>query len=289
MKSFPQYTFFRSKYGEELLIDVVELKDIKKYLFDIQVHSLTYYDITFITEGSGFFHIDDRKYEICPGDIIFSVPGEVRCWDIYSIQNGYALIFEEEFLLSFFKDPAFIRRLSYFRPEAERKMTLAGKARTEILPLLGTIRQEIEIYQPQHEHILRAVLYEVLMRIDRAYKQYGPPLPLHAEKAFSRHMNRFASLLDKEWSSHRDVAYYADKLCLTTGYLNEIVNQVYGVSAKKYIRQRVMQEAKKLLKYTSLPIVEISERLNFNTDSYFIRYFREYEGVTPLKYRNQKE
>ena len=50
--SIPQYTFYKTKYGSELLIDVVELKYIKRFLSENPIHTLTYYDITFITEGA---------------------------------------------------------------------------------------------------------------------------------------------------------------------------------------------------------------------------------------------
>ena len=100
--SIRPYKFYKNKYGSELLIDIVELKNIKKYLCANTVHTLTYYDITFITEGKGDFNIDNRHYEVAPHDIIFSRPGEIRTWDTEHIINGYALIFEEEFLSSFF-------------------------------------------------------------------------------------------------------------------------------------------------------------------------------------------
>lgn len=54
-KSIPRYTFYKSKYGSELLVDVVELKYVKRFLAEGTVHTLTYYDITFITEGEGGF------------------------------------------------------------------------------------------------------------------------------------------------------------------------------------------------------------------------------------------
>ena len=56
--SIPRYTFYKNKYGSELLIDVVELKYVKRFLAESAVHTLTYYDITFVTEGEelGYFH-----------------------------------------------------------------------------------------------------------------------------------------------------------------------------------------------------------------------------------------
>lgn len=44
--NIPQYDFYKHKYGDELLIDVVPLNTIKKYLKEQPVHILTYYDIT---------------------------------------------------------------------------------------------------------------------------------------------------------------------------------------------------------------------------------------------------
>ena len=88
-KSIPRYTFYKHKYGSELLVDVVELKNVKKFLDINPVHTLTYYDITFVTEGSGSFSIDNQQYDVCPGDVIFSKPGEIRNWDKDHIINGY--------------------------------------------------------------------------------------------------------------------------------------------------------------------------------------------------------
>ena len=102
--SIPRYTFYKHKYGSELLVDVVELKYVKKFLAKSTVHTLNYYDITFITEGKGAFSVDNQTYEAIPCDVLFSKPGEIRNWDTHHIINGYALIFEEEFLSSLFKD-----------------------------------------------------------------------------------------------------------------------------------------------------------------------------------------
>ena len=91
----PQYTFYKTKYGSELLIDVVELKYIKRFLSENPIHTLTYYDITFITEGEGTFSIDNQNYEATPCDVFFSQSGEIRSWDTNHITNGYAMIFAD--------------------------------------------------------------------------------------------------------------------------------------------------------------------------------------------------
>ena len=135
--NIPQYDFYKHKYGDELLIDVVPLNTIKKYLKEQPVHILTYYDITLITSGEGEFLIDHQANRVKPQDIIFTRPGEIRKWDDKTIQDGFALIFEEEFLLSFFNDPAFLRNLSYFHTERRSsKLSLHKKAYARISGLI---------------------------------------------------------------------------------------------------------------------------------------------------------
>ena len=138
MKSvIPRYNFYKTKYGSELLIDVVDLKYTRKFLTKGSVHILTYYDITFITEGEGNFTISNRTHQATPGDVFFSKPGEVRSWDTDRIGNGYALIFEDTFLTSFFKDPLFVRHLPFFRMgKTANKLHLPDGLYSRMLQLL---------------------------------------------------------------------------------------------------------------------------------------------------------
>lgn len=287
MKSIPQYSFHKKKYGDELLIDVVDLHFIKKYTKNIPSHTLTYYDITFITEGSGFFRIDDKSYTVQPNEIIFSVPGEVRSWDKENIIGGHALIFEEEFLLSFFNDPAFIRSLSYFQSGRETALlSLDDGSFRELTTLVARIRQEILQYRNSEKHILRAMLYEALALIDREYRKQKSRAKV-GNISSNRHATSFAALVENHYLTTRHINFYADKLCLTPNYLNEKVQQAFGVSTKCYIQNRLLIEAKRLLQYTDKTVLDISESLAFENSSYFIRFFRKHTGMTPLKFRNK--
>ena len=81
------------------------------------------------------------------------------------------------------------------------------------------------------------------------------------------------------------VQFYASRLAVTSNYLNRIVRQSLGQSTKQYIQNRRIEEAKRLLRYTSLPISDIAEKLNYDTASYFVRAFSKATGTTPLQYR----
>lgn len=284
-RAIPRYTFYKNKYGSELLVDVVDLKSIKKYLEKTPVHTLTYYDITFITEGTGSFSIDNQVYKACSGDVIFSKPGEIRTWDKDGITNGYALIFEEEFLSSFFKDDQFVRHLSFFDSgKTASRLHPADFLFIRLLQQIHNIKEEISLYGRHGDHILRAQLYEILMLLDRVYTEEGIPFASPKEGR-SLHIDNFVHWVDTSFKEEHAVAYYADKLCLTPNYLNELVTLSMQISAKQYISNKIIGEAKRLLAYTDLPVSEIAAILTYETVSYFIRFFRMHTGQTPLAYR----
>ncbi|MDR2914544.1 MAG: helix-turn-helix domain-containing protein [Tannerella sp.] len=283
MKAVPQYDFYKMKYGEELLIDIVLLDDIKKYMEVHPVHTLSYFDITFIEDGEGAFSVDDKHYMVGRGDVVFSMPGEIRTWDKDRIKSGYALIFEEEFLLSFFNDPQFLLHLSFFNPWRISAKVSVSDIQTRVHELIRSILSEIRDYQAKDKHILRALLYEMLMLLHREYKKQTIP---DGKNNSNRHAHTFMTLVNKDFRDHHDIKYYADKLCITPNHLNEVVKKTVGINVKLYIQNKLLLEAKKLLSYTSLSVSEISERLSFDNPSYFIRFFKSRTGFTPLYYRN---
>ena len=97
----------------------------------------------------------------------------------------------------------------------------------------------------------------------------------------------FMSLLDTHINEHRDVLFYADKLCITPRYLRKItMENVLSESPKAIIDKRLIVEIKVLLQSTELSIQEIADRLNFPDQSYLSRYFKMNCGITPSEYRN---
>ena len=282
----PRYTFYKNKYGSELLIDVVELKYVKKFLSQSSVHTLTYYDITFVTEGEGKFSIDNQTNEAASRDVFFSKPGEIRNWDTRHIVNGYALIFEDEFLSSLFKDSLFVQHLSFFQSgKTSSKLQLPDELYMRILQILHNIKTEIDSYRQNDVYVLRALLYEVLMLLDRAYLKMTSMEEGRSREVSNNHVSKFMNLVATHAKEQHSVQYYADKLCITPNYLNEMITSTMGFSAKQYIQGKVMEEAKRLLVYTDFPIADIAFELCFSTVSYFIRSFRQHTGETPLLYR----
>jgi AraC-like DNA-binding protein len=64
------------------------------------------------------------------------------------------------------------------------------------------------------------------------------------------------------------------------------VKDITKLSILDWINNVVILHIKRRLRTTNDTILQISEDLNFQTASTFIRYFRQHTGTTPLKFRN---
>lgn len=99
--------------------------------------------------------------------------------------------------------------------------------------------------------------------------------------------HQFMSLLDTHINEHRDVLFYAGKLCITPRYLRKItMENILSESPKAIIDKRLIVEIKILLQSAELSIQEIADKLNFPDQSYLSRYFKMNCGITPTEYRN---
>ena len=109
----------------------------------------------------------------------------------------------------------------------------------------------------------------------------------HSGKSSIRIFKEFIKLATTEFRKHRDVAYYANKLCVTPKYLSTIVKDISKNKASRWIEILVVSEAKNLLHYSDMTIQEIAYNLNFPNPSFFGAYFKKYTGMTPGEYRKR--
>lgn len=98
----------------------------------------------------------------------------------------------------------------------------------------------------------------------------------------------FMLALFRLYRKERDVACYAKMQHLTPRYFSTIIKEKSGNSALQWIVQMVITEAKQLLEGSGLSIKEIANQLNFPTQSFFGKYFKQYVGISPKGYRKSK-
>lgn len=154
-----------------------------------------------------------------------------------------------------------------------------------------------------YEHYLE-LLISLLKATDSPYRLeaaqhltlamfYGYSFSTHqpfetGEKGRQGLYHKFITLLQQHYTHKRSVAYYADRLCITPKYLSEVTKDTCGRSAANIIQERVITECKALLYSTNKSIQEISDLMNFSTQSEFGKYFKRITGISPKQYREEK-
>lgn len=100
-------------------------------------------------------------------------------------------------------------------------------------------------------------------------------------------LNEFSVLLSQNYETQHEVGFYADRLCITPGYLYKLTYPATGMSPKEIIDRQLESAIKYYLSDTDLSVKNIAEKLHFNDTSYMCRFFRRLNGVSPMEYRNQ--
>ena len=98
-------------------------------------------------------------------------------------------------------------------------------------------------------------------------------------------VQEFITNVYKHYQKHREVNYYADQLCITPSYLSGLIKSKTGKPALQWIIDLVISDAKHQLQYSNASIKEITARLNFPTQSFFGKYFKQYVGMSPKAFR----
>lgn len=95
----------------------------------------------------------------------------------------------------------------------------------------------------------------------------------------------FVKLVKEHFRKERQLKFYADKLCITPRYLSRVVKECTGSSAAEWIELTVVLEARALLKSTNMTVQQISDELNFPSQTFFGKYFKRRVGMSPKEYR----
>lgn len=281
-----RYNFNKTKYGTHLLIDLVRIESLEGYVNVKKPFFSTFYNILLIKKGTAEIIIDNKKSKVDKNSIVSFSPMQICEWKMKNMPKGLYLIFEEEFLSTYFKDTDFVKKLTLFQANSPNQVIQLTDSDAKYLEnLFLKVEKEILNRNIKNIHFLRALLYQILAWLDEEYiNQKLNDAPISKNDM----VIRFEKLVDEYYSKEHSVSFYAKKMNISSGYLNDINKKNNNISAKQYITNRIFLEAKRFLNYSSLSVSEIAWKLSFKDESYFIRAFKKFSGYTPKNYRNLK-
>lgn len=275
--------FHRTKYGRELLVDVIRAREIPGLDVGGEPHVLTFYEIFLVTSGHGTLRLDGRTHRLSSGSVFFTSPGQPRQWSTRGI-DGLCLFFTAEFVEEFFRDPLFLFTLPYFhRADVSTHMKLRLHEARALAERFGAMKREIRTLRPDSPHALRAALYDTLVQIARRFATHNGDAPAANPTA-----SRLRRLIERDFAAHHRPSHYARALGITVGHLNQLARLHLGRSAGVVVRERLALEARRQLTYTDLTAADVGFALGFEDPAYFSRFFRRATSMSPTEYRRAR-
>lgn len=130
--------------------------------------------------------------------------------------------------------------------------------------------------------MLQMMLKRYLILCTRLFK-----LQKHSDvKAFDSDLIRaFNFLVEQHFKTKHTVAEYADLLHKSPKTLSNIFSKIGKKTPLKFIQERKMLEARRLLKYSDLQIQEVAYELGYEDVQAFSRFFKNQEGRSPSKFK----
>lgn len=287
MNEIKLYKFQRCKYGADQRCDAMEFADIKPGILKFPIHRESFFCFILIEEGSATLRLNGEEATVGAKTIICGLPGELWEWKERPHIEGKVVIFEPDFIMSVVKDPLLLQRPSFLHADVHNPfIKLSEKGFLWIRDIIIEMMEEVKS-PVKFQDLLRAQLWHLILLIEKEYQMN--PNSVVSQLPQRNYVAGFVNLVGVSLYRHHDVEYYADRLCITANYLNKISHSALGMSARKYIHERVVSEAKNLLSITKMNVNQVADILGFDSSNYFIRFFKKKTGMTPGEYKDNHQ
>ena len=140
--------------------------------------------------------------------------------------------------------------------------------------------------------VLRNLVFELLhfgMKIQPAAKSEKQLI-----NASQRISTLFLELLERQFPIDEDhqtfglrsASDFSNQLNVHVNHLNRAVKETTEKTTSQIIAERILQEAKILLKHSAWTVSEIAYALGFTEVTHFNNFFKKHVQLSPLKFRN---
>ena len=253
----------------------------------IPAYSQDFFQIFFSTGFTVKCQIDGSQYNHSNDFISFGVPNQVFTMDIRKLNpksNGYIILFKPHFLKMLDNSSKKNQFEKLLQVSSEQIIYLNSAEKKNLKKIFDNIYSEFDKCLKGCDIIIQSYLLILLQETARLFypKLENKSALLTREQQI---FQDFKILLEQNGSTIKSPFYYAQKLNLSTVYLNEVINKLTRKSLSRTIKTKCVLSAKTYLLQTNLTVSEIAFRLGFNDTSNFSRFFKRETGILPSKFK----
>lgn len=263
--------------------DIITLGDKANYS-DVLPHRHNFYELMVFTAGSGIHEIDFKEFKIEKNSVHFVSPTQVHKLKSPNAR-GYVVCFREEFL-PLNPGQSFVDAFQFYDfTRYSPVIKMEENVFRNLLEITAVLNSGLESTSTLNREILSSYLNIILLKIKEYFIDHCI-FETNSIATGNPKIQEFKKLIALHYIDHYTVFQYAGMLNISTNYLNALSKKETGRTATDFMHERILLEAKRLLYATTLSVKEIASALHFDSDAYFVRFFKKNVGQTPLDYRN---
>ncbi|MEM7656173.1 MAG: helix-turn-helix transcriptional regulator [Bacteroidota bacterium] len=251
-------------------------------------HRHAYHTIIWVESAKGIHHLDSFRFPLGERQLYFLNPDQVHFLEIAGEPQGCVLTFEDRFVNQAGIRQEFLNDLQLFADcEAPAPVSVSEEQQAQLIHYLQAMGAAMEGEKAYQAEELGALLKLFLIHSKRLMDQQQLQKTTPANRAFEI-VREFKRLLNQQFREFHKVQEYADQLMITPGYLNEVLRQETGQSAKQMIQARLTLEARRLAMHSGATMKEIGYALGFDDVAHFSKFFKAQLGESFSKYRRRR-
>lgn len=234
-----------------------------------------YFEIIYLSGGSGFHTIDSHKFEVMPPVIFFVRQEQTHHFDLDGEPEGFVVIIKRTFIQN-----SLDNELKLLLTKLSSQLCLSISDNQTIDQLFQLLAKEYNVNSEQRFHIIEGLLKSLLAKILSMAKP-----AIRSSEHRSDLYQAFLELLQAGTVVKNSVQHYAELLHTSPQNLNAACRKTIDQSSTEVLANFIISEAKRLLLYTNNTVSQIALALDFIDASHFVKYFKRITGQTPQSFR----
>jgi AraC-like DNA-binding protein len=250
-----------------------------------------FYKVTLVL-GGGRLHYADKVIDVPPNALTFTSPQIPYKWEnTQNARSGYFCIFNGDF----FKGFGSLDKYAVYQPQGDRVFELSD---AEVAHVSGVFERMLAEIGSEYAHKYDLLRNQVFELLHFAMKKH-PVLsrPEGRSTASQRISALFMELVERQFpidEDHRSVRLrtpsdFAKQLNVHVNHLNRAIRETTGKTTSGLIAQRLLQEARILLRHSHWSIAEVAYALGFKEPTHFSNFFKKGTGVSPSGFRRHDD
>ena len=229
--------------------------------------------LIFINRGSGRITVAGLTSGYGPNNLIF-IPAHVMYgFEVGPTTHGHMLQIPAAMAAEWPEDQVHLR----LRDVITQK---------EIANLYDNLERELKSIRAEHSRAAHYHLGLLSVFFQRQLEnRAADPADERMRTAAARLVAAYTDLVERDFRSTLGVAGYARALGVTPTHLTRCCKLTCGRSALSLLNDRIIYEARVLLRETKTPVQDIARNLGFTSAAYFTRSFQARAGMTPSDFR----